>query len=162
MRLKYAAAHRTRDGGVKRVLKATKPRSNGGLDYEAVFGEVSLTPDRFAPIQDGPLQRHYVNARCELVARLLANRCEVCGSDDRVNVHHIRKLKDLKISGRRTPSIWKQIMASRRRKTLVVCHHCHVAIHRGTLTERLRELINEGKLIVRRKELGLSPQGRFR
>jgi hypothetical protein len=24
--------------------------------------------------------------------------------------------------------------------------HCHVAIHRGTLTNRLRDLINEGKL----------------
>ena len=37
-------------------------------------------------------------------------------------------------------------MARRRRKTLVVCHHCHVAIHRGTLTNRLRALIDEGKL----------------
>ena len=37
-------------------------------------------------------------------------------------------------------------MASRRRKTLVVCHHCHVAIHRGTLTNRLKALIDEGKL----------------
>jgi group II intron reverse transcriptase/maturase len=146
MRQKYAATHMTREGVVKRVLRATKPRSNGGLDYEAIFGEVSLRPDRFAPIQDGPLQRHYINTRSELVARLLANRCEVCGSDDRVNVHHVRKLKDLKIAGRRTPPVWKQIMASRRRKTLVVCHHCYVAIHRGTLTNRLRDLIDEGKL----------------
>ena len=55
-------------------------------------------------------------------------------------------LKDLKVPGRRVPPVWKQIMASRRRKTLVVCHHCHVAIHRETLTERLRALIHEGKL----------------
>ena len=81
MRRKYAASHMTREGVVKRVLKATKPRSNGGLDYEAVFGDVSLKTDRFAPIQDGPLQRHYISTRSELVARLLANRCEVCGSD---------------------------------------------------------------------------------
>ena len=53
---------------------------------------------------------------------------------------------DLKMPGRRVPPVWKQIMASRTRKTLVVCHHCHVAIHRGTLTERLRALIREGKL----------------
>jgi group II intron reverse transcriptase/maturase len=146
MRRKYAASHLTRDGVVKRVLKATKPRSNGGPGYVAVFGEVSLKTDRFAPIQDGPLQRHWVNTRSELVARLLANTCEVCGSDDRINVHHIRKLKDLKMPGRGVPPVWKQIMASRRRKTLVVCHHCHVAIHRGTLTQRLRALIDEKKL----------------
>ena len=63
-----------------------------------------------------------------------------------LNVHHVRKLKDLKVPGRRVPPVWKQIMASRRRKTLVVCHHCHVAIHRGTLTKRLKALIGEGKL----------------
>jgi hypothetical protein len=135
-----------RDGSLKRVLKATKPRPNGGPEYVAVFGDVSLKIDRFAPIQDGPLQRHRVCTRNELVARLLANTCEVCGSDDSVDVHHDRKLKDLKMAGRRVPPVWKQIMASRRRKTLVVCHHCHVAIHRGTLTERLRALIREGKL----------------
>ncbi len=146
MRRKYAASLMTREGVVKRVLKTTKPRPNGGSDYEAVFGDVSLKPDPFAPIRDGPLQRHHIDTRCELLARLLANRCEICGSDDRVNVHHVRKLKDLKVAGRRPPPIWKQIMASRRRKTLVVCHHCHVAIHRGMLTNRLRTLINEGKL----------------
>jgi hypothetical protein len=92
-----------------------------------------------------PVRRH-TGGRNELIARLLANFCEVCGSDDRINVHHMRKLKDLKVPGRRTPPVWKQIMAARRRKTLVVCHHCHVAIHNGTLTNRLKALIAEGKL----------------
>src|SRR5262249_38735440 len=32
MRRKYAASHMTREGVVKRVLVATKPRPNGGLD----------------------------------------------------------------------------------------------------------------------------------
>src|SRR5512135_2313594 len=54
MRRKYSAVHCMRDGSVKRVLKATKPRPNGGPEYVAVFGDVSLKTDRFAPIQDGP------------------------------------------------------------------------------------------------------------
>ena len=37
-------------------------------------------------------------------------------------------------------------MSARRRKTLVVCHHCHVAIHNGTLTNRLKALIDDGTL----------------
>jgi group II intron reverse transcriptase/maturase len=146
MRSKYAASHVTREGVVKRVLKATKPRPDGGLDYEAVFGDVSLKTDRYAPIQDGPIRRHHVERRTQLVDRLLANTCELCGSDDRINVHHVRKLKDLKTPGRRMPPVWKQIMAARRRKTLVVCHTCHVAIHRGTLTPRLKALIDGEKL----------------
>jgi len=75
MRRKYAASHMTREGVVKRVLKATKPRPNGGLDYEAVFGDVSLKVDPFASIHDGPLRRHYICTRNELVARLLADKC---------------------------------------------------------------------------------------
>jgi hypothetical protein len=145
-RRKYSASHVMRDGSVKRVLVVTKPRKNGGPDYEAVFGDVSLKIDRFAPVSDGPVPRLLLCRRNELIARLLADICEICGSSDRINVHHIRKLKDLKMPGRRVPPVWKQIMASRRRKTLVVCHHCHVAIHRGNLTERLRILIDEKRL----------------
>jgi group II intron reverse transcriptase/maturase len=151
MRSKFAATHHAWDpvGGrfvAKRVLKMVRTDPKTGREYTALFGEVSLKTDRFAPIQDGPMQRHHTGGRNELIARLLANFCEVCGSDDRINVHHMRKLKDLKVPGRRTPPVWKQVMAARRRKTLVVCHHCHVAIHNGTLTNRLKALIDEGKL----------------
>ncbi|WP_157579467.1 HNH endonuclease [Singulisphaera acidiphila] len=151
MRSKYSAIHHRWDSTrgkfvAKRVLKVVKTDPKTGRVYIALFGEVPLTTDACAPIPDGPLQRHHVSKRNELVARLLANTCEVCGSDDRINVHHMRKLKDLKVPGRRTPPIWKQIMAARRRKTLVVCHHCHVAIHNGTLTNRLKALISEGRL----------------
>jgi group II intron reverse transcriptase/maturase len=151
MRSKYAASHIMWDPDcsrfvAKRVLKVVRTDPRTGREYTALFGDVSLKPDRFAPIQDGPMQRHHTGGRNELIARLLANYCEVCGSDDRINVHHVRKLKDLKVPGRRTPPVWKQIMAARRRKTLVVCHPCHVAIHNGTLTNRLKALIDDGTL----------------
>lgn len=69
----------------------------------------------------------------ELVKRLLTNRCEVCGSADDINVHHIHKLKDLKrrYAGQKTPPLWVQQMIRLRRKTLVVCAQCHQAIHAG-------------------------------
>ena len=151
MRSKYAASHMVWDDlrgkfVAKRVLKMVKTDPKAGREYTALFGEPSLRRDKFAPIQDGPLQQHHTGGRNELVARLLANLCEICGSDDRINVHHMRKLKDLKVPGRQVPPIWKQIMAARRRKTLVVCHPCHVAIHNGTLTNRVKALIAEGKI----------------
>jgi group II intron reverse transcriptase/maturase len=151
MRSNYAASHFMWDADrrrfvAKRVLKAARTDPETGREYAALFGDVSLKTDRFAPIQDGPMQRHHTGGRSEPIARLLANSCEVCGSDDRVNVHHVRKLKDLKVPGRRTPPVWKQIMAARRRKTLVVCNRCHVAIHNGTLTNRLKALVADGAL----------------
>ena len=39
------------------------------------------------------------NTRTELVQRLLADTCELCGSQDGVQVHHMRALKDLDRAG---------------------------------------------------------------
>jgi group II intron reverse transcriptase/maturase len=71
------------------------------------------------------------SGRSELEKRLLADTCELCGSTDRVEVHHIRALKDLKQKGRREKPLWAQVMSARKRKTLVVCWSCHRNIHAG-------------------------------
>ena len=69
--------------------------------------------------------------RSELEKRLLADTCELCGSQDRITVHHIRALKDLQQKGRREKPAWMQVMAARKRKTLVVCWPCHMGIQHG-------------------------------
>jgi hypothetical protein len=72
----------------------------------------------------------------ELLKRLQADECELCGSTLQVEVHHIRKLADLKQhQGKEVPA-WKRIMATRRRKTLIVCRVCHKAIHAGRPTRQ--------------------------
>ena len=75
--------------------------------------------------------------RTELVKRLLAEKCELCGSTENIEVHHIRKLADLKKKGQAEVPKWVQIMSARKRKTLVVCRECHVAIHNGNITKVL-------------------------
>lgn len=67
----------------------------------------------------------------ELVQRLLADTCEVCGYRGQCEVHHVRALKDLTIRGRKERPKWIRIMAARRRKTLIVCLNCHWDIHQG-------------------------------
>jgi len=57
--------------------------------------------------------------------------CELCGSQEGVQVHHVRSLKDLKRKGRAEKPGWVKQMASRQRKTLVVCQKCHTDIHAG-------------------------------
>ncbi|MEU1456203.1 hypothetical protein [Streptomyces avermitilis] len=53
----------------------------------------------------------------------------MCGSHGGIEVHHIRHLKDLNGRGRAAKPVWAQMMAARRRKTLVVCRVCHEGIH---------------------------------
>jgi hypothetical protein len=68
--------------------------------------------------------------RKELITRLQAGRCELCKQTGAVDVHQVRKLADLERPGQPQPA-WDQLMAKRRRKTLVICASCHAAIHGG-------------------------------
>jgi group II intron reverse transcriptase/maturase len=101
----------------------------------ATFGGFSLSPKLTQDVSDGPpdLDKMF-NPRREIVERLLNNICEICGSSKNIEVHHVRKLADLRVRGRKEPPFWKTIMASRRRKTLVVCGECHDDIHAGRPT----------------------------
>jgi len=73
----------------------------------------------------------------QLLKRLNADCCELCGvSGGGFEVHHVRKLKDIVQKYRKrgsTPPNWVVVMGTIKRKTLVVCHGCHVKIHNGTL-----------------------------
>jgi hypothetical protein len=76
--------------------------------------------------------------RNELIHRLLAGQCELCESTDRLEVHHLRKLADLKRHDRPDKPAWVHLMAKRRRKTLVICRTCHEDIHAGRKGTSLR------------------------
>lgn len=75
-------------------------------------------------------------SRTEAIRRLNARVCEYCGSTEGpFAVHHVRKLKDV----RDGKADWQRLMASRCRKTLVLCagpHGCHTLLHTGTLPPR--------------------------
>ena len=96
----------------------------------AQFGGIPLRRNRSTILVDRSPTR-YRTERTELTQRLLANQCELCGSTSQVEIHHIRHLKDLNSTGRRTRPRWMEIMAARRRKTLAVCGSCHDQIHAG-------------------------------
>lgn len=101
----------------------------------ARFGGLLLRRKKTAVLVDRVLTRRQPE-RSELLQRLLANRCEICKSADDVQVHHIRKLADLEVKGRGEVAVWKRKMASRRRKTLVLCRECHAAVHAGRPTRQ--------------------------
>ena len=111
--------------GTRKVLEVQLDRGPTKRALVARFGGVPLVRNPHATVMDAP--RVVWSGRSELVDRLLAEKCELCGTGDGpMEVHHVRKLADL--TGR---SRWERVMAARRRKTLVVCERCHATIHAG-------------------------------
>ena len=117
------------DHGPRKVLRVEVPRE-GKKPLVAQWGGISLARRSNAVLNEQLVTRVW-NTRTELLERLLANTCELCGSTEEVQVHHVRSLKDLKRKGRAEKPEWVKTMASRHRKTLVVCRKCHTDIHAG-------------------------------
>jgi hypothetical protein len=101
----------------------------------ARFGGIPLRRQAHAILTDSFLSIARRPARNELLKRLLAEQCELCQSTEQIEVHHIRKLADLKKMGQKDPPLWVQVMAARRRKTLILCRACHDAVHAGKPTK---------------------------
>ena len=83
--------------GPRKVLMV-KEEHPGKKPLVAYWGGVSLARDSTATLidQHPPI----INGRTQLVQRLLADTCELCGSTVKVQVHHIRAMQDLRKKGR--------------------------------------------------------------
>ena len=72
-------------------------------------------------------------SRSEVIKRLNRGQCEYCETKQGpFEVHHVRKLKDVA----KGKALWQQVMAVKRRKTLVLCQACHHQLHAGTLPDK--------------------------
>ena len=124
---------------VKKILNKYKTNGKFGIRYKTKNGE------KIRYLYDQGFQRQKsidtnievdilpntlkMSGRTSLIERLLAEECEVCGKKNQaIEMHHIRKLKDLK--GKK---MWEQMMIARKRKTMALCHQCHVDLHSGKL-----------------------------
>jgi group II intron reverse transcriptase/maturase len=125
---RYRAQVQT-DQGPRVGLRVTVERREDKPPLVATWGGLPLVHRTAAVLDDDPPR--IWGSRTELEQRLLAQTCERCGSQDRIQVHHVRALKDLRRKGRADKPDWVKIMAARQRKTLVTCQACHAAIHAG-------------------------------
>lgn len=134
MAKKYEATVTTPDGVLLKCLEARVERE-GKEPLIARFGGIPLKRQPTAILNDQPLSPGA--SHTELEQRLQANMCEVCGSTQKVEVHHIRKLADIKgKSGRKLPA-WKKFLLAVQRKTLVLCHDCHTKLHTGQFDDNI-------------------------
>lgn len=126
---RYKTTH-TNEFGTYKVLEVKVEREGGQSPLVARFGGVPLRWNKWVNISD-PLPEPIWSGRSEVIQRLLAQTCELCGATENIEVHHIRKLADLERTGQPGKLDWQKAMATRQRKTLVVCQSCHQTIHFG-------------------------------
>lgn len=113
-----------KDFGVKYKTKDGKEKIC--LFYNEGFKRKDI--NRNADVDNVTDKRFYLG-RTSLIQRLEAGRCELCGAENvPIEIHHVRKLKDL--NGKK---FWEKFMIARKRKTLALCHKCHVDLHNGKL-----------------------------
>ena len=113
-----------KDFGVK--YKAKDGKEKICLFYNEGFKRKDI--NRNAGVDNVTDKRLYLG-RTNLIQRLEAGKCELCGAENvPIEIHHVRKLKDL--NGKK---FWEKFMIARKRKTLALCHKCHVDLHNGRL-----------------------------
>ena len=69
-----------------------------------------------------------INIRSSALKKLMAENCEICGkssSDVSIVLHHKNKIRNVP----NTNPIWTKVQKMRNRKTIAVCHNCHMKIH---------------------------------
>jgi hypothetical protein len=95
-----------------------------------VFGDLRLTVDKTLNAKDTDPYLPVLRLR-ELTFRLKYHSCELCGTETNdLEAHHVRRLNDIRKKVRKGHAhYWQLVMASRHRKTLVVCRDCHAEIH---------------------------------
>ena len=113
--------------GPRTCLKLTIKRE-GKIPLTAIFGGLSLTRRKNAVIKDQVI-KPYVRMRSEIIERLLNDTCEICKAKERIQMHHVRKLRDLNKKGKREMPLWMKVMISRKRKSIALCKTCHDDIH---------------------------------
>jgi group II intron reverse transcriptase/maturase len=147
------------DGKQYKGLQVVLPRPEK-KPLVAQWGGVSLAWDITASAEDQPPKVHH-GGRSELVQRLLASFCELCGDTEDVEVHHIRKMSELhKRSGRRKEP-WEVRMIALKRKTLVLCRTCHTDVDLGRPLRRAVIGLAEVKALRKRANAPV-PESRVR
>lgn len=130
---KYGTTITTTEGK-RKVILAKIDREPPKKPLIAYFGAIPLKWNKWVSVKNKKTSDKLIPAgyqRSEIVTRLLAQKCEICNAQEKIEVHHIRKLADLNQKNGAAQPTWKKWMAARKRKTLVVCHSCHTDIHHG-------------------------------
>ncbi len=141
------ARKRAVNDSVYKTLEADVPTKHGARTVYWGAIPLKVVKPGTEAIDDNIRRRNSpLSTRTDLVRRLQAGECEVCGSQEPCDVHHIHKLADLRRrwQGRKEKPEWVKRMIALQRKTLIVCPRCHADIHAGRPLQRKR-MMNSGE-----------------
>ncbi|MGJ1261800.1 group II intron reverse transcriptase/maturase [Sphingobacterium spiritivorum] len=118
-----AIVRKYKKDGIFTVQYATKKGMKNQTFYNESFA-------RRKPVVDVQLDYNLTvyHSKNSLIDRLKAEKCELCGAEEKLEMHHVRKLKDLK-----GKSHVEKVMTARRRKTIALCKNCHIKTHAGKI-----------------------------
>jgi group II intron reverse transcriptase/maturase len=114
------------------VVELSNPKN--GKTYRAEYGEVPFKAGHWPDsVIDRSDRWHQVYRGTELLKRMAASVCELCGSQERCVVHHIRGLRDLEAKRNKGKPLTRaeEFSIARQRKQVIVCPECHRKIHSG-------------------------------
>ncbi len=135
-----ADKHRSKISKIRRMFKDGK--GQWGIPYETKNGLKRMYFVKYKDCTSKTCEdsifhaaRNNASYTTTFESRLKAKLCEVCGctDSDKYVIHHVNKVKNLK--GKQK---WERIMIAKRRKTMVVCNKCHMAIHHGEKRSKSR------------------------
>lgn len=137
---KYGIEVKRKDGTGTRKIVGITYQTKSGPKVQTYFNDSLEKKDEPNKTVSDTLEIR-IPHRCQLIDRLNANKCELCekqGDPNEFEVHHVRKLKDIKRKyakrGTDVPE-WVLRMCRMKRKTLVVCKECHDKIHAGKINK---------------------------
>jgi len=125
----FAAKYRTKTKDIKERYMingkfTVSYKTKAGMKQAGFYSGGYERKKRPSPWVDTPIITRAYTKGMQLSGRIRAGICELCGATCDVEMHQVKKLKNLK--GR---LLWEQVMISKRRKTLAVCPKCHDNIH---------------------------------
>lgn len=117
-----------RFGKTLRINTETPMNQEGQKKKKETYVEFKIQPtltrtEKFNTNPIVPFESFYYSLRTKTK---LYEECSICGSIDRVEMHHLKPIKQGK-----TNNTFTSIISNQQRKQIPLCHCCHTKVHKG-------------------------------
>jgi hypothetical protein len=133
--VKKYQTHKRVQGYTYKVFQVVINRDNGKKPLISYYGAIPLKRNPYPTKINDNIEKNY-GRKYEIIDRLNADKCEMCGMEGPVEMHHRNPMRNVHKKGKKSLPAWEARMIAMRRKTLAVCWPCHKAI---TFEEHLPE-----------------------
>ena len=114
------------DGYTYKVIQDVIVDENN-KEHIAYFGAIPLKRQKFKNNSINDSYNSFFNSRNSLASKLINKKCDLCNSDENIEIHHINNLKNIDPN----KSVFLKRMIAMKRKTIALCKRCHNSIHNG-------------------------------